>query len=139
MEGKAFSLKLPFFFSVKTWNPLELRGNQGSFVAYPEPSCIVKKALEELTSDINMGTGTSHPADEKQAKTFILALHKYEASLEADVVGAYLIRELNWENEEAKKIESLINIINDGKYFQGGERTGLKDYYKKWKEECENK
>jgi hypothetical protein len=40
-------------------------------------------------------------------RPFILALHKYESSLNADIVGSYLIRELNWETEEAKGIEKL--------------------------------
>jgi len=121
---------------VQTWNPIELRGNQQAVVAYPEPSLIVKKAMEELTESINMSTGISHPMDEERAKTFILALHKYESSLDADIVGAYLIRELNWETDHAKDVEKLINTLNAGKYFQGGRRTGLQHYYKQWKKEC---
>lgn len=121
---------------VKTWDPMELRGKQNSLEVYPTPSCIVMKAFEELTGDINMATGISHPMDNKQAKTFILALHKYEPVLDSKVVGAYLVRNLNWETEEAKKVEDLIEILNAGKHFQGGERTGLKIYYARWEDEC---
>jgi len=116
---------------VQTYSPTELRGKQEEVVAYPEPSCIVKKAMEELTSSINMSTGISHPSDEREAKTFILSLHKYEPSLDANIVGSYLVRELNWDTEDAKDIEKLIN-----KHFQGGDRTGLQHHYKRWKEEC---
>lgn len=121
---------------VQTWNPTELRGNQNAVVAYPEPSCIVKKAMEELSSDINMSTGITHPSDEEEAKTFILSLHKYEPSLDPNVVGSYLVRELGWDTDDAKDVEKLINTLNAGKHFQGGRRTGLQQHYKRWKEEC---
>jgi hypothetical protein len=121
---------------VQTWNPTEIRGNQQAVAAYPEPTCVVKRAMEDLTDSINMSTGISHPSDEEQAKTYILALHKYEPSLDADIVGAYLVRSLNWDTDHAKDIVKLINILNNGKYFQGGRRTGLQHYYKQWKKEC---
>lgn len=121
---------------VQTWNPTEIRGNQQAVAAYPEPTCIVKKAMQDLTDSINMTTGISHPSDEEQAKTYILALHKYETNLNADIVGAYLVRELNWDTDHAKDIEKLINTLNNGKYFQVGRRTGLQNYYKQWKKEC---
>jgi hypothetical protein len=121
---------------VQIWEPTELRGNQQSVAKYPEPSCIVKKAMQDLTEGINLSTGITHPLDEEQAKTFILALHKYEPNLDADILGAYLVRELNWDTDQAKQVEKLITILNNGKYFKGGQRTGLQNYYKQWKEEC---
>ncbi len=121
---------------VQTWNPTELRGNQQAVIAYADPSCIVKKAMEELTESINMSTGIHHPSDEEQAKTYILALHKYESTLDADIVGSYLVRELNWDTEHAKDVEKLIHTLNNGKHFQGGQRTGLQNYYRGWKEQC---
>lgn len=121
---------------VQTWNPMELRGNQKAVVAFANPSCIVIKAMTDLTRSINMSTGIHHPSDEEAAKTYILALHKYEPSLEADIVGSYLVRELGWVTEHAKDVEKLINTLNNGKHFQGGRRTGLQNYYKRWKAEC---
>lgn len=122
---------------IKTWNPTELRGKT-SATTFPEPSCIVKKAFEELTSSINMSTGISHPSDERHAKTTVLALHKYEPSLDPDIVGAYLVSKLRWETDHAQEIERLIKTLNDGKHFQGGDRTGLQYPYKRWKEECKS-
>lgn len=121
---------------VQTWNPVEIRGNQESVVSYPEPSCIVIKALEELTNDINMSTGIINPFDNEQAKTYILALHKYESSLDENIVGAYLIRCLGWETQHAKDIEALIKTLNSGRHFKGGNRTSLQHYYKAWQEKC---
>ena len=121
---------------LQTWSPKELRGKQPAIKGFANPSCIVIKALEELTGLINMSTGIRHPSDEREAKTTILALHKYEPQLNGDFVAAYLVRELNWESESANEMKEFINTLNDGKYFKGGDRTGLKDYYKRWKEEC---
>lgn len=122
---------------VSTWGPTEIRGNQQAVTVYSEPSCIIKKSMQELTESINISTGITHPLDEKKAKTFILALYKYEPSLNADIVGTYLVRELNWKTIHAKTIENLINTLNSGKHFQGGQRTGLQDFYKRWKKECD--
>lgn len=121
---------------VQTWNPTELRGNQNAVAAYANPSCVVIKAMEDLTRSINMSTGIHHPSDEEQAKTYILALHKYEPLLDANVVGSYLVRELSWNTNHAKDVEKLINTLSKGKHFQGGRRTGLQLYYKQWKKEC---
>lgn len=121
---------------VQTWNPKELRGNQQAVASYPAPSCIVKKALESLTGAINRSTGINHPMDEARAKTYIKALHKNEPVLNADIVGSYLVSKLGWETRHAKDVEKLINTLNTGKYFQGGEKTGLQLHYKRWKEEC---
>lgn len=121
---------------VQTWNPTELRGNQNAVVAFANPTCVVIKAMTDLTNSINMSTGIHHSSDEEQAKTYILALHKYEPSLDADIVGSYLVRELGWDTDHAKDVEKLINTLNNGKHFQGGRRTGLQNYYKQWKAEC---
>ncbi len=120
---------------IQTWNPADIRGGQTP-PSYPEPSCVVKKAMESLTSSINMSTGIHHPSDENRAKTFIRALHKYESNLDSNIVGAYLVRKLGWSANHAKDIEKLIDTLNAGRYFRGGEKTGLSNYYKRWKEQC---
>jgi len=123
---------------VQTWNPTELRGNQQAVTVFPEPSCIVKKALKDLTTSINMSKRILHHDDEELVKTYILALHKYEPTLNADIVGAYLIRDLNCYTDNAKEIERLINILNSGSYFRGGQKSDLKYHYKCWEKECQN-
>jgi hypothetical protein len=61
---------------------------------------------------------------------------KFIELLIATIVGGYLVRELNWDTDHAKDIEKLINTLNKGKYFQGGSRTVLQNYYKQWEKEC---
>ena len=121
---------------IQAWNPIELRTKQKTLDAIIEPSCIVKRALHDLSSAINMSTGITYPMDEELAKTYILALHKYEPSIEEEIITSYLVRELGWEVEDANDIKQLINTLNAGKHFKGGTRTGLKGYYKGWQDEC---
>gem|GEM_PF-650004 len=119
---------------IKTWNAFEISGKEhGDDEKLSEPSEIVKIAMQELTDTINMSTGISHPMDNDRAKTYIRTLHKYEPELNSDIVTSYLIRELNWDTQHAKDIGKLIETLNIGKYFQGGEKTGLQNYYKRWK------
>lgn len=119
---------------IKTWNAIEISGKEQENVEkFPEPSEIVKIAMQELTSDINMSTGITHHMDNDRAKTYIRTLHKYEPELNSDLVSSYLIRELNWDTRHAKDVEKLIDTLNNGRYFQGGEKTGLQNHYKRWK------
>lgn len=122
---------------VTTWNAKEITGKDERESSYPEPTNIVKIAMQELTDTINSSTGILHPNDNNRAKTYIRALYKYEDSLDSDVVGAYLIKQLNWDTQHAMDIEKLISTLNKGSYFKGGEKKGLQNYYKKWKTKTE--
>jgi hypothetical protein len=123
---------------IKTWNAKDISGkSDGSDDEFPAPTAIVKRAMTNLTTTINMSTGISNPSDNNRAKTFIRALHKYENELNASVVSSYLIRELRWSPRHAHDIEKLINALNQGSFFHGGDKVGLQNYYKKWEKECE--
>lgn len=117
---------------IKTWQPQELRGNQTE--ALPEPTKAVQEAMRRLTRAVNMSTALTNPFDEELAKTYIRALHKYEASLNTEVVSRFLKVTLGWEARAAEKIEKWIDTLNNGKSFKGGAKTGLKDFYKQWQE-----
>ena len=121
---------------IQTWNAVEISGKGKKEEKFPDPTPIVKLAMQDLTKIINMSTGISHSMDNNKAKTYIKVLHKYENDLNPDIVGAYLVRELNWNTEHAKDIKKLIDTLNKGRFFKGGEKTGLQNYYKKWKEKC---
>ncbi|MBB5645745.1 hypothetical protein [Pedobacter cryoconitis] len=122
---------------LETWNPIEIRSNKNFKTEVAEPNCIVKKALEQLTKSINLSNGINHHSDNERAKTTIRALHKYETNLNADLVKGYLTRELGWENDVADDLTKLIRTLNAGKYFKGGETSGLQNHYKTWKQKCE--
>jgi len=119
-----------------TWKPVDIRSGQAYVSAIAEPSGVVKVALGELSDSINHTTGINNPNDNRNAKTTILALHKYEPVLDADVIKSYLIGELGWDSGHADDLTKLITTLNNGKSFQGGTRTGLQHYYKAWKDAC---
>ncbi len=121
---------------VSRWSPEDIRTGKKQ-VRPTELSCIVKKALESLTNSIlNPSTGLAHPSDEHRAKTIILALHKYESPLDPKSIGSYLVAELNWSAKNAQDVQKLFETLDAGRFFRGGERTGLKNYYKQWKDAC---
>lgn len=117
---------------IKTWNPQELRGNQTEVL--PEPTNAVQEGMRRLTRAVNMSTALTHPSDEELAKTYIRALHKYEVSLDTEVVSRFLKVTLGWDARTAEKIEKWIDALNNGKSFKGGAKTGLKNIYKQWQE-----
>lgn len=120
---------------VQTWSPIELRGKL-EIVAIQEPSCIIKKALKDLTESINMSTGIKHSSDNDLAKTYILALHKHEL-LDPDVIQAYLLKALNWQSEFVNDVIKLVTTLNNNNYFQGGDRNNIDYHYERWRKECD--
>ncbi len=101
-----------------TWGPQDIRAGVAAQI-FDLPTCIVQRAMTDLTQSINMSTGITHTADGNLAKTFILALHQYEGGLNANMVSGYLIRSLGWRTDAAQDVAKLINTLNDGRHFQG--------------------
>lgn len=118
---------------VERWNAVEITGKKRGVEA-TEVSAIVKVAMEELSSCINMSTGISHQSDNERAKTYIRALHKYESDLNSEAVVSYLVASLGWTSAHANDLGRLINTLNEGRTFRGGEKTGLQIHYKRWKD-----
>lgn len=123
---------------VVRWNAVEITGKQAD-VPTSGLSEVAKVALQELTGLINMSTGISHPSDNDRAKTYVRALHKYEASLNEDNVVSYLVTELHWTSANAKEVGLLVKKLNEKKRFQGGEKTGLRTHYKRWQEKLKDR
>ncbi|MDI1254592.1 MAG: hypothetical protein PSV16_00700 [Flavobacterium sp.] len=118
---------------VRTWGATDLRGGQNTDTLL-DASPVVKEAMNRLDKAVNTSSSLTHDSDSNLSKTYILALHKYEPELDAIVVTSYLKKELNWDAKTAEKIEKMINTLNAGKSFQGGERKGLKNFHKQWSE-----
>ncbi|RZJ99816.1 MAG: hypothetical protein EOO46_21865 [Flavobacterium sp.] len=122
---------------LQTWSPIEFRtGKSYAAVQSNRPNCIVRMAMDDL-STINMSDGrVTHPLDKDRMKTTIRSLHKYEPSLNGSALLKYLVSELGWPIHVADEIERLIDTLQGGKSFKGGEMTGLQNYYKRWAEKC---
>jgi len=120
---------------INTSNALEINKNleiNSNSSDYNEPNEIIKAAFIELTNIINTSSGISHHMDNNRAKTFIRSLYKYEQELNSDTICSYLINELGWQVKHANNIRKLIDTLNSGKYFKGGDKTGLQHHYKRW-------
>lgn len=104
--------------------------------SFANPPCIVIKALEALTRSINMSTGLLNSSDDNMAKTYLRALVKYSIPLQQVEIESYLIKHLNWTKEHADHLLKIIEKINEGRSFQGGEKTGLQHHFNRWKEAC---
>lgn len=122
---------------IERWEAKEITGKENN-KKVSHLSGIVKIAFTELSAVINKSTGITHPMDNGRAKTYIRALHKYEPELNADAVVSFLVTELGWTSAHANDVGKLITTLNDGRYFRGGEKTGLQNYYKRWKEKVKS-
>ncbi|AWI26872.1 hypothetical protein [Flavobacterium pallidum] len=116
----------------KTWGAINIETNSPS-EKMPFPDKVVQEALNDLSDSINMVTGITHPSDNEQCKTYLRALHKYGYELNATKIFSYLTAARGWESDNANDVIKLINKLNSGGYFMGGEKTGLQNYIKDWK------
>lgn len=125
---------------IERWNAVEITGKTRQATESKSGlSEIAKVAFEELSSCINMSTGLSHPSDESRAKTYVRALHKFEPTLNEGDVVSYLVSQLNWTSAHANEVGKLVKTLNEGRHFKGGEKTGLQNHYKRWKDKLKNK
>ncbi len=137
-------IALPSFMTdnVNKWaritNAINIEDNIGAD-SIALPPCIVMEALKSLTNTINITNGISHSSDENLAKTYLRALTKYKIDLPEDEIESYLFKELNWKYQHTNDLLRLIKTINSGRWFQGGNKTGLKDYIKNWRVKCNQK
>lgn len=116
----------------EAWGAIDLiSGNQA--ISEGSLDAVVKEAFKALTSVVNMTTGISNYHDNNRCKTYLRALHKYNYELDSIGIKKFLITELDWEGKHADDVIKLINTLNEGRYFQGGEKTGLRQYIKNWK------
>lgn len=75
-----------------------------------------------------------HPDDENACKTYIRTIHKYMPEVTSSQIEDILVTELNWSSGNAAQVGELLNRLKNGRTFRGGEKTGLANYYKGWKE-----
>jgi len=50
-----------------------------------------------------------------------------------------LVTELNWTNDNAAQVGELLDRLKSGHTFRGGDKTGLAQYYKGWKDKLKMK
>ena len=123
---------------IDTWTPTEIRNGQKPQNEIEDVSCIVQRALANLTGSINMSTGIMHPGDEELAKTYLLALYNNGEVINPAALRRHMVNELGWDTKHAQAVFDLAEILNSGKHFKGGSRDkeNWTCHMKRWQEEC---
>ena len=94
---------------------------------------LLKTALDEMDARM-FGTKTmGHPDDVETCKTYIRAIHKYLPDASPSEVQNILVVKLNWKSKDAAEVGELLQRLQDGGRFVGGQKTNLKEYYNRWK------
>lgn len=95
---------------------------------------LLRVALKEMDIRMFESKDFHHPDDENACKTYIRTIHKYMPEVTSSQIEDILVTELNWSSGNAAQVGELLNRLKNGRTFRGGEKTGLANYYKGWKE-----
>ena len=95
---------------------------------------LLRIALQEMDIRMFESKDFHHTDDENTCKTYIRTIHKYMPEVTSSQIEKILITELKWSSGNATKVGELLNRLKNGRTFQGGDKTGLATYYKRWKE-----
>lgn len=120
---------------VKRWNAECVYGDVIQNVSSENDNqALLKIALEEMDIRMFESKDFHHPDDENTCKTYIRTFHKYMPEVTSSQIEDILVTELNWKSGNAAKVGELLDRLKNGRTFQGGDKTGLVQYYKRWKE-----
>ena len=95
---------------------------------------LLRVALKEMDIRMFESKDFHHPDDENACKTYIRTIHKYMPEVTSSQIEDILVTVLNWSSGNAAQVGELLNRLKNGRTFRGGEKTGLANYYKGWKE-----
>lgn len=120
---------------VKRWNAKCIYGDEiKNEVITDNNLSLLRIALKEMDIQMLESKDFHHPDDENTCKTYIRAIHKYMPEVTSSQIEDILVTELNWKNENAVQVGELLDRLKNGRTFRGGDKTGLVQYYKRWKE-----
>lgn len=120
---------------VKRWNAEFLYGDEIQEMKKEDDDlALLRIALEEMDIRMCGSKDFHHPDDENACKTYIRTIHKYMSEVTSSQIEDILVTELNWKNENAVQVGELLDRLKNGRTFRGGDKTGLVQYYKRWKE-----
>ena len=120
---------------VKRWNAECVYGDVIKNVSSENDNlALLRIALEEMDIRMFESKDFHHPDDENTCKTYIRTFHKYMPEVTSSQIEDILVTELNWKSGKAAQVGELLDKLKNGRTFRGGEKTGLVQYYKRWKE-----
>lgn len=125
---------------VKRWNAECIYGDKIQDVKKEgDNQALLRIALKEMDIRMFGSKDFHHPDDENVCKTYIRTIHKYMPEVTSSQIEDILVTELNWTNDNAAQVGELLNRLKSGHTFRGGDKTGLAQYYKGWKEKLKSK
>ena len=120
---------------VKRWNAECLYGDEIRDDKKEDDNlALLRIALKEMDIRMFESKNFHHPDDENACKTYIRTIHKYMPEVSSSQIEDILVTELNWSSGNAAQVGELLDRLKNGRTFRGGDKTGLSQYYKGWKE-----
>ena len=120
---------------VNRWNAECVYGDEVKSVSGGADSlALLRIALKEMDIRMFESKDFHHPDDENACKTYIRTIHKYMPEVTSSQIEDILVTELNWKNENAVLVGELLDRLKNGRTFRGGDKTGLVQYFKGWKQ-----
>lgn len=123
---------------VRRWNAECVYGEDIRYEVIEDDNlALLRIALKEMDVRMFGSKDFHHPDDENTCKTYIRAFHKYMPEVTSSQIENILVTELNWTNGNAIQVGDLLDRLKNGRTFRGGDKTGLVNYYKGWKNKLE--
>lgn len=93
-----------------------------------------KSKLKNLSKSLILDSEIIQSDDMYTIKTYIRALHKYESPLDDKIIEGYLVNSLQWKSVHASQFVELIQRLNSGQDFRGGNCNDInfKENYDYW-------
>ena len=119
---------------VRRWNAECIYGEEiKGEVAEDSNLALLRIALKEMDIRMFGSKDFHHPDDENTCKTYIRTFHKYMPKVTSSQIEDILVTELNWTSGNAAQVGELLDRLKNDRTFRGGDKTGLVNYYKGWK------
>ncbi len=119
---------------ITRWHAQSVSGSKADNDSKREIDPILPKALREMDNRMFNSKSLAHPYDEETCKSYIRAIHKYLPEVTPSDIEDFLVTMLGWENRNTSKVGELLQRLKDGRTFQGGQKTHLKEFYNRWKQ-----
>lgn len=117
------------------WHAQNVLGAKAENEPKHEINPILAIALHEMDNRMFNTKSLAHPNDEETCKTYVRTIHKYLPEVTPSDIEDHLVKELGWDNRDASEVGKLLQRLKDGRTFRGGQKTYLKEFYNRWKQQ----
>jgi hypothetical protein len=108
------------------WDPIDVRTGQNVGLEEAIENPVVVRAMESLTTSVNLSTGLGHPSDKESAIGMFRILMAEGEPFEPDQIRAWAVRH-GWQPRHARDLAGLGEKFKAGKLVRGGKRKMWRD------------